>query len=129
MSKAHSTNYVEIGKALSTIIGDMPRLSPPGSLFGRRLRAARLRVGSPQDKLGVMIGIDEGSSSARISRYETGIHEPPVQIVQRLAEVLQLPTAYFYCEDDRLADLVAGYFQLDESAKASVEKFVKQLTA
>ena len=107
----------------------MPRLSPPSSLFGRRLRAARLRVGFPQDKLGVMIGIDEGSSSARISRYETGIHEPTVQIVQRLAKVLQLPTAYFYCEDDRLADLVAGYFQLDESAKASVEMFVKELTA
>ena len=76
-----------------------------------------------------MIGIDEGSSSARISRYETGVHEPPAQIVQRLAEVLNLPAAYFYCEDDRLADLVAVYFQMDEQAKASVEKFVKELTA
>lgn len=107
----------------------MPRLSQSNTLFGQRLRAARLRMGVPQDKLGVMIGIDEGSSSARISRYETGVHEPSVQIVQRLAEVLKLPTAYFYCEDDRLADLVAGYSQLNEEAKVSVEKFVKELTA
>ena len=40
--------------------------------FGVRLRQARERLGLPQDKLGVMIGLDEGCSSARISRYETG---------------------------------------------------------
>jgi len=50
---------------------------PTPSLFGRRLREARLRAGIAQDKLGVMIGLDEGCSSARMSRYETGVHEPP----------------------------------------------------
>ena len=105
----------------------MPRLSPPSSLFGRRLRAARLRIGVPQDKLGVMIGIDEGSSSARISRYETVVHEPSVKIVQRLAEVLVLPTAYFYCDDDQLADLVAGYAQLDAVKQQRVAKFIADL--
>jgi transcriptional regulator with XRE-family HTH domain len=41
-------------------------------VFGTRLREARELAGIPQDKLGVMIGLDESSSSARISRYETG---------------------------------------------------------
>jgi transcriptional regulator with XRE-family HTH domain len=61
-------------------------------------------VGVPQDKLGVAVGMDERTSSARISRYETGIHEPAFATVTNLAKVLQVPVAYFYCEDDRLAD-------------------------
>jgi transcriptional regulator with XRE-family HTH domain len=56
----------------------MPKQSIPSTLFGRRLREARIRVGIPQDKLGVLIGMDEGCSSARISRYETGVHEPKI---------------------------------------------------
>ena len=56
------------------------------SLFGRRLREARLHVGIPQDKLGVMIGLDESCSSARMSRYESGIHSPPFNTVERIAD-------------------------------------------
>ena len=97
--------------------------------FGARLRQARERLGLPQDKLGVMIGLDESCSSARISRYETGVHEPAFDIARKLAQVLGVTVTYFYCEDDRLADLVAGYFKMGEKAKAAVEKFVKDLTA
>ena len=74
--------------------------------FGARLRQARERMGLPQDKLGVMIGLDEGSSSARISRYETGVHEPAFNIACKLAQALQVDVAYFYCEDDWLANAV-----------------------
>ena len=73
----------------------MPRLSTPNTLFGRRLREARVRAGIAQDKLGVMIGMDEGSSSARMSRYETGTHEPPFSIAERLASALNVPAACF----------------------------------
>jgi transcriptional regulator with XRE-family HTH domain len=86
---------------------------PPQTLFGTRLREARLLAGLPQDKLGVAIGIDELSSSARISRYETGIHVPPYEIAERLAKVLHVPTIYFYCRDDRMAKLLLQIDQLD----------------
>ena len=46
---------------------------PSKTLFGQRLREARLRAGIAQDRLGVLIGLDEGSSSARMSRYEIGV--------------------------------------------------------
>lgn len=82
------------------------------SLFGRRLREARLRAGIAQDKLGVMIGVDEGCSSARMSRYENGIHEPPLLTIQLLAKALHLPAAYFYAEDDSLAELILMFGQL-----------------
>ena len=78
----------------------------PTTVFGQRLKEARLRAGIPQDKLGVRIGLDEGTASARLSRYETGVHEPPFRIVEKIASALQFPVAYFYCEDDELASLL-----------------------
>lgn len=52
------------------------------------------------------IGLDEGTASARLSRYETGVHEPSFRTVVKIADALQLPTVYFYCEDDELAGLL-----------------------
>lgn len=95
----------------------MPRQSITTTLFGRRLRAARSRAGIPQDKLGVIIGMDEGSSSARISRYETGIHEPPFATAANLAAALDVPVAYFYCDDEQLANFLIQYAALGEGQK------------
>ncbi len=106
----HSTIIVEAIASKSTIIGDMARTTQPKSLFGRRLREARLRADIPQDKLGVKIGLDEGSASARMSRYECGIHEPPYEVAEQIAKALKVPAAYFYCSDDRLAELMLIYF-------------------
>jgi transcriptional regulator with XRE-family HTH domain len=59
-----------------------------------------------QDRLGVLIGLDEACSSARISRYEGGIHEPPFKTAERIAAALGVPVAYFYCPDETLAQLL-----------------------
>ncbi|MBI5918294.1 MAG: helix-turn-helix transcriptional regulator [Nitrosomonadales bacterium] len=91
------------------------------TLFGRRLRDARLRAGIAQDKLGVMIGLDEGCSSARMSRYENGIHEPPFEIAEQLAKVLGLSASYFYCGDDRLAEIILEYSKLSEEERATCQ--------
>lgn len=88
------------------------RSSQTPCCFGARLRQARERAGLAQDKLGVLIGLDEGCSSARISRYETGVHEPPFETARKLAQVLGISVTYFYCEDDWLADLVLRLTEL-----------------
>jgi len=67
---------------------------------------ARERAGLPQDKLGVMIGLEESSSSARMSRYETGMHEPPVATARRIAAALNVPLAYLYCDEDLSAQII-----------------------
>ena len=55
------------------------------------MRARREELGWSQEKVGVDIGIDESSSRARISRYESGVHEPPVQTAQApIGEVLMV---------------------------------------
>lgn len=93
------------------------RTKQPASIFGRRLREARERKGIAQDRLGVEIGLDEGSASARISRYETGIHEPPFETAEQLAKVLEVPPAYFYCSDDDLAQLILWWDGLPKSER------------
>lgn len=65
-----------------------------------------MRAELVQDRLGVLIGLNEGCSSARISRYETGIHELPFEMSLKLAEVLNVLIAYFYCPDIEVADLL-----------------------
>ncbi len=53
--------------------------------------------------------IDEGCSSARMSRYEIGVHEPPFLVIESIAHFLKVPVAYFFCDDDRLAEIMRIY--------------------
>lgn len=93
------------------------RTHPQNSTLARRLRQARQDAGLPQDKLGVLAGLEESSSSARISRYEGGIHAPPFQFVEAVAKVLGLSPAFFYCSDDRLADIILIYSEASEARR------------
>lgn len=93
---------------------------PVQTVFGRRLREARLRAGIAQDRLGVTIGLDESCSSARMSRYETGIHEPPFPLAEKIAHVLGVPAAYLYCNDDRLAEIMLVYTVLADNQRQSL---------
>ena len=105
----------------------MPKQLTPSTLFGRRLREARNRIGIPQDKLGVIIGMDESCSSARISRYETGIHEPKIATVEKLATALNVPLAYFYCADDCLAEILFCYANFDDRQKSQLLSYVLEI--
>ncbi|POR51081.1 helix-turn-helix protein [Paraburkholderia eburnea] len=97
----------------------------PTTVFGRRLRDARRLVGIPQDRLGVQIGLDEGTASARMSRYETGTHEPAFDIAVKLAKALHLPTAYFYCDDDELANVILVWGHLSRSERKRVRPLIE----
>lgn len=97
----------------------------PVTLFGRRLRQARRRAGIPQDKLGVQIGLDEHTASARISRYESGVHEPPFEVTEKLAKVLKVPTAYFYCDNDELADFLLVWQHLLKADRKEIGYIVE----
>ena len=101
----------------------------PTTSFGRRLRAARLRADIPQDRLGVKIGLDEGTASVRMSRYETGVHAPAFDVAVKLAHALSVPTAYFYCEDDELASLVLGWAQLPKPERKHIRLLIESKLA
>ncbi|MEQ1582726.1 MAG: helix-turn-helix transcriptional regulator [Candidatus Nitrotoga sp.] len=98
----------------------MPKQLPAKSVFSRRLREARLQSGIAQDRLGVMIGLDEGCSSARMSRYENGVHEPPFPIIESIAGFLNVPVAYFFCDDDKLAEIMRIYSSAKEKERQAM---------
>lgn len=89
---------------------------------------ARQAAGVPQDRLGVLAGLDEGTASARISRYESGIHEPNMAFAQRLASELNVPVAYFYAPDDELAKLILWFGQLNPRKRKSLVEFASELS-
>lgn len=107
----------------------MSKTASNSNLFSKRLREARLQFGIPQDKLGVLIGLDESCSSARMSRYENGIHEPPFKTIEKIALALKLPTAYFFCEDDRLAKIINRYQFSSEQNRQLIADFVDRLNS
>ncbi|MFD1009106.1 helix-turn-helix domain-containing protein [Oceanisphaera ostreae] len=78
------------------------------STLPKRLKAARLKNQLTQRQLGVRLGMDENTASARMNQYEKGKHSPDYQTMQRLAKVLGVPVAYFYCDDDLLAELLCA---------------------
>ncbi|EBW4675923.1 helix-turn-helix transcriptional regulator [Salmonella enterica subsp. salamae] len=95
-------------------------------IFCRRLKQARLASGLSQKRLGIAAGIDEFVASTRINRYEKGVHEPGTEIVQKLAEVLRVPLAYFYAEDDDLAELMLVFWALPQQERADIIVYAKK---
>lgn len=85
----------------------MPKPKPPATVYGKRLRSARLAMGWTQADLARRIGmVDAVSGSTRVSRYETGQHDPDPATAQALAKALGVPVAYFHATSDTLAEII-----------------------
>jgi len=82
---------------------------------GYRIFQARVAIGLSQEKLGVLIGLDEGTASTRISRYENGIHEPPISTAKNIAKALKVPLNYLYSDQDEIAELILHISKLSKN--------------
>jgi len=69
-----------------------------------RLRQARQKAKMTQEKLGVLVGIDESTARSRISYYESGRRAPSFSTACAIARVLDIPEGYLYTQDDDLAE-------------------------
>lgn len=87
------------------------------SIVGRRIKELREALGWSQEKIGVAIGIDESSSRARISRYELGVHEPPLPTARLIAHAMGAPLSYLYCEDEKVAALLLALHQMKPASR------------
>ncbi|AWK44006.1 helix-turn-helix domain-containing protein [Photorhabdus laumondii subsp. laumondii] len=85
-------------------------------MLPHRLKAARLKAGLSQERLGILAGIDEATASARMNQYERGIHTPDFELACRLASVLHVPACYFYAVEDDLAEMILGYSDSQEKS-------------
>lgn len=77
--------------------------------FCKRLKEARLAKGLSQKQLGIAAGIDEFVASTRINRYEKGIHQADIETAKRMSEALGVPLAFFYAENDNLAEIIMKF--------------------
>ncbi|QIK12355.1 helix-turn-helix transcriptional regulator [Leclercia sp. 29361] len=98
----------------------MNELTTHNQIFSRRLKEVRLAKGLSQKRLGILAGIDEFVASTRINRYEKGVHQANIEVVQQLSAVLEVPLAYFYTEDDDLASLLMSWIKMDAEKKKRI---------
>ncbi len=75
-----------------------------------------------QESLGSSIGLDESCSRTRISRYESGLHEPKIATALLIANKLNIPLAYLYCERDSLAELL---LEMDSTSEDKTKKVIE----
>jgi len=99
--------------------------TPP---FTKRLKEARKNKGISQKNLGIEAGIDEFSASARMNQYEKGKHTPDFKMSQKLADLLNVPTSYFYEEDDVLASILQMYHSLRDIDKSHILNKIEELS-
>ena len=98
------------------------------TVLGKRLKEARLRAGLSQERLGLDVGLDPMSASARMNRYELGKRVPDFQLVEKIAAVLGVTAAYFYAVDDELAELLRLYQSASARGRKSILKAAEQAT-
>lgn len=89
-----------------------------------RLKSARTVAKLSQKELGVRIGMEPSSASGRMNHYEKGRHVPDVNTLKRLAEELNVPLNYFFCEKDLMGEMVLLFNSLTEEEK---EQLVEKL--
>lgn len=97
------------------------------SVFSKRLKEARLSKGLSQEQLGLEAGLDAMSASTRMNRYELGKRTPDFPLVEKIAEVLSVPPAYFYAKDDELAQLILGFGKINKSQRAELAALLNEL--
>ena len=56
--------------------------------------------------------------------YERGKHEPDFSMVGRIARVLNMPTSFFYAEDDDEARLLRWFYRLGAEERAELMRKV-----
>lgn len=102
------------------------QLDTPTAL-GRRLRAAREAKEWTQAELERrLLGHDELSNAGpRISRYESGMHKPDLDTIERLAKLLDLPAAYFVAKSDVVAEAILVISQLTPEEQKEALKLLK----
>lgn len=77
-----------------------------------RIKAARQKANISQKELGIRIGMDINSASSRMNHYEKGRHTPDIQTLKKIADELNVPLVYLFCESDVIAELNCKIHQL-----------------
>ena len=95
--------------------------------WGVRLKQARVAAGLSQKNLGIEAGIDQFVASTRINRYELGVHKPDLLTAKNLAKALGVPVAFFYADEDEIADLIYRYSKAEPSVRRRIHALLDNI--
>lgn len=90
-----------------------------------RLKQARKAMGISQKQLGIQLGMEPGTASARMNHYEKGKHTPDYATLKAMADELGVPVAYFFCESESTAELLCLLEKMSEEEKVKLLNDVK----
>lgn len=90
-----------------------------------RIKAARKKANISQKELGIRIGMDINSASSRMNHYEKGRHTPDIQTLKRIADELNVPLAYLFCESEVMAELNCIIHQLSSDEQKALLNLLK----
>lgn len=96
------------------------------NIFATRLKIARKAKKISQEYLGILAGIDENSASARMNQYERGKHLPDFLMMTKIAQTLDVPTAYFFADDELLSEAIILFSKLNCQQKEQIIELLKQ---
>jgi transcriptional regulator with XRE-family HTH domain len=97
------------------------------SIFAQRLKVARRRAGFTQKQLGLSIGLPQETAAVRINRYERAVHDADLATAGLMAQSLGIPLAFFYAENDVLAEVIMSLGLLSPVEQRSALAHLKAL--
>jgi len=85
-------------------------------------------MGWTQAELAERIGmVDSVSGATRVSRYETGQHDPDPATAEALAKALDLPVAYFHATSDLMAEIILVVSRMPANRQKKALRLLKNL--
>jgi len=70
---------------------------------------------------------EQNTGAPRISRYETGLHDPDPKTAEAIAKALGLPLAYFYATSDPLAEIILLVAKMPEDRQREAVTALKAI--
>ena len=95
--------------------------------LAKRLKEARMAFGISQRNLGAAAGMDPLSAGPRVTQYETAKHSPDFLTLAHIGSVLRYPVAFFYAEDDALAELITLFHKMNKENKKELLNIARNL--
>ncbi|HGM5918198.1 TPA: helix-turn-helix domain-containing protein [Stenotrophomonas maltophilia] len=93
-----------------------------------RLRQARVLRGLSQREVGVRMGMDKDTASARISRYESEGMSISLEALFELAQALEVPPAYLFATTPAMADAILALGEQSAARQAKLADMLNALT-
>jgi transcriptional regulator with XRE-family HTH domain len=91
----------------------------------KRIKEARIAKDITQVHLGILIGFEQTVASSRMNQYEQGKRVPNFQTLEKMAEQLGVPVAYFFCTSDNMAEMVKAFGNMSEAEQAQLLEAIR----